>query len=114
MFLGAVLLIWVRFWSDLGRITTPPLRPDFETLVFGNPSVVLVMVTLLGAIAVGWVSDFRRRSTALVIGSVLLFGTTALVTGARGGWLAIGFGVLGSGRAVVYASGVRSFPHDPS
>ena len=109
LFLGAVLLIWVRFWSDLGRVTTPPLRPDFETLVFGNPSVILVMVTLLGAIAVGWVSDFRRRSTALVIGSVLLFGTTALVTGARGGWLAIGIGVIGSGIAVVYATGVWAF-----
>lgn len=109
LFLGAVLVIWVRFWSDLGRITTPPLRPDFETLVFGNPSVVLVMVTLLGAIAVGWTLDFRRRSTALVIGSVILFGATALVSGTRGGWLAIGVGAVGSGIAAVYATGVRAF-----
>lgn len=109
LFLAAVLLVWARFWSDLGRITTPPLRPDFETLVFGNPAVVVVMVTLLGAIAVGLIADSRGRSNAVAFASIALFGTTVLVTGTRGGWLAVGVGALGLGIAALYARGVRGF-----
>jgi O-antigen ligase len=108
LFLGAVLVIWAQFWILLGGFATPPLRPAFETLVFGNPSVVLALSVLLGAVAIGWLIERPRPNRLVTIGSIVLFAATALVTGTRGGWLAIGVGVVGAVVAFVYLRGPRS------
>lgn len=85
---------WVRFWGLLGRFTTPPLRPGFETLVYGNPALILVLVVLLGAVAVGWAYQVRglgSRAAAAIVGLDLVAVT---LSGARGGWAAIAAGLL--------------------
>ncbi|HET7133525.1 MAG TPA: hypothetical protein VFJ95_14830, partial [Gammaproteobacteria bacterium] len=46
-YLGFSIVHWAHWLSVLGRLTVPPLRPEFESLTFGNPSTVLTMVALL-------------------------------------------------------------------
>ena len=85
---------WISWWNVIGRLAVPPLRPESESLVYGNPSAVLTLVLLLAcsAIAVVGTASGRRR---LIVGVVLALAAFAtLVSGSRSGWLAIGFAVL--------------------
>jgi O-antigen ligase/tetratricopeptide (TPR) repeat protein len=85
---------WVAWWQVIGRVAVPPLRPESESLVYGNPSAVLTLVLLLAcsAIAVVGLESGRRR---LIVGLVLALAAFAtLVSGSRSGWLAIGFAVV--------------------
>lgn len=107
LFMAAVVVIWFGFWSALGRFAAPPLRPNTETLVFGNPAVILVMVVLLGAVCLGWLAGRPRMRGAAIGLAALLFGATAFLTGTRGGWVAIGAGILGLTLATAYGVGPR-------
>jgi O-antigen ligase len=81
---------WVAWWQVIGRIAVPPLRPESESLVYGNPSTVLTLVLLLAcsAIAIAGTASRRRR---IIVGVVLVLAAFAtLVSGSRSGWLAIG------------------------
>lgn len=99
---------WATWLSVLGRVTVPPLRPEFESLTFGNPSTVLTMVALLAVPAVASAAWTTRRglvAAAIVVGLTAL---VALVSGSRAGWLALGVAaVVGIGAAVVVPSGRR-------
>jgi O-antigen ligase len=85
---------WVSWWHVIGRIAVPPLRPESESLVYGNPSAVLTLVLLLAcsAIAVIGLASARGRAVVGVIVALTAFAT--LVSGSRSGWLAIGIAVL--------------------
>jgi O-antigen ligase len=107
LLIAVIVTKWLHFWSDLGHLATPPFRPGSESLMYGNPSMVLALVVLLGAVAVGWLTRFGRRGHRLAIAALAVFGATALMTGTRGGWIAVGIGAAASTAVVVYASGTR-------
>lgn len=107
LFLGAVAMSWAQFWTLVGRITPPPLRPAYESLVFANPSPLLAMVVLLGAVTVGLVANGRRSNKALIAACVLFFGAAALLTGTRGGWFGIAVGTVTLLIAVAFTGGLQ-------
>jgi O-antigen ligase/tetratricopeptide (TPR) repeat protein len=81
---------WVEWWTLVGHLTIPPLRPDHEGLTYLNPSAVLTMVALLGVPAAalsGCGSTLAKVRTAAI--GLIICGV-ALLTGSRAGWLALG------------------------
>lgn len=109
-YIAVVVSHWVSFWSLVGAIVTPPLRPWFEGLTFGNPSAVMTIAVLLLAPAVahvGFGSAGRRIAVGGLIGLVLV---VTLLSGSRAGWLGLTIGtaitatgwlLLGENRAVI-------------
>lgn len=88
-FLALVVSDWIQWWTALGRLSVPPLRPDYESLTFGNPSAVLTVVALLAVPVVATV-DWTTRRGVLTVGLVLAaVGVVALLSGSRAGWLAL-------------------------
>ena len=97
-YVEAVGASWLRWWELVGGFAAPPLRPEFASLTFGNPSAVMLMSILLTLPAVaflGW--DTRLRALASG-GLVALAVATTVLSGSRAGWvgLAIGFAVAGA------------------
>ena len=90
---------WVGWWGMVGRIATPPLRPYFESLLYGNPSEVLTMAILLLAPAVAHIGfgSIGRRILVVVLTGLALFVT--LLTGSRAGWLGLAIGIALTGVA---------------
>ncbi|MEO8468039.1 MAG: O-antigen ligase family protein, partial [Chloroflexota bacterium] len=86
----ANLVHWVAWWGIVGRFTLPPLRPESESLTFGNPSTVLTIV-LLFSISSFAVIGLSGRSSRIVLGLITLLAAFAtFASGSRAGWLAIG------------------------
>ena len=85
----AVVVRWVIWWNAVGGLTIPPLRPEFESLTFGNPSHVLMMVALLAVPAAAGVSWATRRGVAWLVTVLGLIALVALLSGSRAGWLAL-------------------------
>lgn len=92
-YLVAVAARWIEWWNLVGRLAAPPLRPGFESLVFGNPSAVLTMSMLLAAptVAAHWGASGARTGLAAII--VLLTSFVVVASGSRAGWLAIAMAV---------------------
>jgi O-antigen ligase/tetratricopeptide (TPR) repeat protein len=93
-YVEACVTKWIEWWGLVGRFTTPPLRPEFASLTFGNPSAVMTESVMLTIPAVCWIGF---RTGARTIGSVTLvflalFAT--VVSGSRAGWLALSAGAL--------------------
>lgn len=87
-------LRWINWWSVVGRITLPPLRPESESLTYGNPSAAMTIVLLFvcSAIAVTGVGTWSRR---IVVGFLAALATFAIVvSGSRSGWFAVGLAVV--------------------
>lgn len=89
LFIVIVIAHWVQFWESVGRITIPPLRPDFEGLTYGNPSAVLTLVALLAMPTATLVSTEPRRRIAAWLAIALVVGVVALMSASRAGWLAL-------------------------
>lgn len=92
-YLALVLSHWIYWWSAVGRLTVPPLRPAFESLTYGNPSAVATMMLLLGAASLaylGFATVGRRVLSALVL---FMTAGVVLLTGSRGAWLGTGIGL---------------------
>lgn len=80
---------WIDWWGLVGRFAAPPLRPEFASLTFGNPSAVLTMSALLTIPAVAWIG---ARTRIRLVASIVLVGLSlvvSLLTGSRAGWLAM-------------------------
>jgi tetratricopeptide (TPR) repeat protein len=84
---------WISWWDAVGRITTPPLRPGFEGLSYGNPSAVAAIVVLFLAPAIAWLAPQRRGAIVIAILTALA-AVTVVLSGSRGAWLAIGLAVV--------------------
>lgn len=104
---------WANWLRVLGRLTVPPLRPEFESLTFGNPSTVLTMVALLAMPIVAAADWTRRRGVGAVVLVLGVVGVVAFISGSRSGWLALaiagGVGLAASllapsGRAAIRAA----------
>jgi O-antigen ligase len=115
-YLQAVGTLWIEWWGLVGRISPPPLRPEFASLTFGNPSAVMLMSILLALPAVAWIGVDTRGRAAL---SIILLGSAAsstILSGSRAGWLglAIGWTIAGGlwllvpGHRALVAAVVRS------
>jgi tetratricopeptide (TPR) repeat protein len=88
MYVGAVGIEWLQWWTLLGRLDLPPLRPSRLDLTFSSPNVVAMVSVSLAAIAlVGWGDQLRVRR-GWTIGILLLTAAVVLLSGSRGAWLA--------------------------
>ena len=80
-YVGRTVLLWIDYWDAVGRLTIPPLRPAFESLMFGDPASVLTIVVLLYAtgLAASWPKSRRGAVGALILG--ILVAITVVVGG---------------------------------
>jgi O-antigen ligase len=109
-----VVLDWIAWWSLVGRLALPPLRPGFDALIFGTPNLVASFLIVGGPAAVAVIFErTHRRSAAVLMGTVV--GLAILLTGSRGGFLGVGVGVLVAGALIatqrgagVTMSGIRA------
>lgn len=100
-FATANIVRWIDWWSIVGRITIPPLRPTSESLTFGNPSTALTIVLLFSIAAVA-VVGFRGHAARAAVGAIaVLAAFSALVSGSRAGWIAIGITLIAIGAFAV-------------
>jgi tetratricopeptide (TPR) repeat protein len=99
---------WITWWGVVGRITTPPLRPEFESLVFGNPSTVLTMVAMLAVPVVASTSWNSRRGAVIVVATLSATAAVALISGSRAGWLALAIAAAAAGVAVLAVPAPRA------
>lgn len=94
IYLVLVVHDWIGWWALVGRITAPPLRPNFEALTYGNPSAVMTITLLFLAPAVahvGWATPARRAVVAIL--GVLVLAVT-LASGSRAGWLGLAIAIV--------------------
>jgi O-antigen ligase len=93
-YLATALEHWMTFWSVIGRFTLPPLRPEFDGLAYGAPSIVASITFLLwlaGAASLG----LETRRARLVLGVLAgLVAACVFVTAARAAWVGVGVTVL--------------------
>jgi O-antigen ligase len=80
---------WIEWWQIVGRVTTPPLRPGFASLLLGNPSAVMTVQVLLAIASVSWVGWGSRTRQVLSGVIVFLAISATVVSGSRSGWLAL-------------------------
>jgi O-antigen ligase/tetratricopeptide (TPR) repeat protein len=97
VFLVTVVRHWIDWWGLVGRLTVPPLRPDFDGLTFGNPSAVLTITVLLLAPAIAHVGTATAIQRAVVGGLVVLVAGVAFLTGSRAGWFALAVALVAVG-----------------
>jgi tetratricopeptide (TPR) repeat protein len=93
-FLARIVGSWIEWWTTLGRLATPPLRPESEGLTYGNPSAVLTIVTLFAAAAAAQWGSATRRGVAVIVGVGVVIALVALVSGSRAGWFALAAAAL--------------------
>ena len=94
MYIAVVFYRWIQFWSDVGRVVAPPLRPAFEGLAYGNPGAVAAVVILLwlaSAAHLGTATP-QRRWILSVLG--LMSATAVFLTGSRAAWAGLGGAVV--------------------
>ncbi len=96
LFLVRVVGHWIDWWGLVGRISVPPLRPNFESLTFGNPAAVMtmsVLLTTVGVASIGVSSPGRRVVSG---GLVVAAGLVTLLSGSRAGWLSVAGAIIAS------------------
>jgi len=81
--------LWIEWWSLLGHVDSPPLRPAFESLTFGNPSAVLTVSLLLWLGGCALLLPLGRRPAIVAVVIGIGVAAVAFVSGSRAGWLAI-------------------------
>ncbi|MBI2775664.1 MAG: O-antigen ligase family protein [Chloroflexi bacterium] len=86
VYVAAVFAEWVRWWTLVGRLTAPPLRPSFVDLSLGSPNLVATYLILFAPL--GAASAARRFGTRAAVASLLLAGLALFLTGSRSGYLA--------------------------
>ena len=89
VYVGLTVIEWILWWSAIGHLAVPPLRPGFSGLTYGNPSAVLVLVVMLALPFLVTFASPTRRGVAAVVGALVGIGLVALISGSRAGWLAL-------------------------
>jgi O-antigen ligase len=108
LYIAVVASHWVDFWSLVGAVVTPPLRPFFDGLTLGNPSAVMTLALLLLSPAVahlGLGSPARRIAVGTLIALVL---AVTVLSGSRAGWLGLAIGIAITALAWVLLSENRA------
>jgi tetratricopeptide (TPR) repeat protein len=99
-YIPRVVAQWAEFWTDVGRITTPPLRPEGEALAYGNPGTLATVVILLWLASLAHLGFASRRARFMVVGLTIPVVFVILVTAARGAW--VGLAVAMAATSVVW------------
>lgn len=89
---GYIFLVvrhWVDWWSAIGVLAVPPLRPNYESLVYGTPSTVFTVVAMLAVPTIATVLRWTGHGRTAAVAVVFLVGIVALLTGSRAGWVAV-------------------------
>jgi O-antigen ligase len=102
LYLGQVAMGWLDWWSLLGHLGVPPLRPGFGGLTYGNPSAALTMVVLLAVVPAA-TYGLGRRGPIVIAAIVAAVAVVALTSGSRAGWFALG--ITAAGAVVAWLSG---------
>lgn len=89
-FVALVLRHWIDWWGLVGRLAVPPLRPDFESLTFGNPSAVLTISVLFLCPALAHLGTGTTARRAVVAALAVMVALVVVLSGSRAGWLALG------------------------
>ena len=86
LYLVQVFQSWAEWWGLIGRLTVPPLRPEYLGLTLGSPNPLAAVVLMLGAfgLAANAFPGHRGRLVAGLI--VVLIAVTTFVTASRGAW----------------------------
>ncbi|GIW19954.1 MAG: hypothetical protein KatS3mg065_0250 [Chloroflexota bacterium] len=84
-YLGQVLVEWANWWLLVGRVTQPPLRPNWAGLTFGSPNLVATVLLLLGPLATVLIAG--RAGRAAAVGLAVAAGLAIFLTGSRGGYI---------------------------
>ena len=89
LYMGIVVSEWIDWWGLVGAVVQVPLRPNFASLTFGNPSAVLTVATLFlaSSLALIGIATAVRRAIAAVLIALLML--VALFSGSRAGWLGL-------------------------
>jgi putative inorganic carbon (HCO3(-)) transporter len=108
-YLQSVAVSWIQWWGLVGRFAAPPLRPEFASLTFGNPSAVMtvsILLTLPAVAFVGW----RTRWRALISGALLLLALACtILSGSRAGWIGLAIGLTIAAVAWLLVAENRAF-----
>jgi O-antigen ligase len=100
LYLLEVALLWSQWWSLLGHLAIPPLRPAYAGLsVSVNP--VATVVLILGAFALATTPWRGRRGAAAFVVVAALVAAATFVTGSRGAWLGMAAGGLVAAVALI-------------
>ncbi len=91
-YLGEVLIEWLNWWALVGRVTQPPLRPNWAGLTFGSPNLVATALLLLAPLATVLVSQRAGRLAAAVLAAAAA--AAIFLTGSRGGYIGVGAELL--------------------
>jgi O-antigen ligase/tetratricopeptide (TPR) repeat protein len=83
---------WIEWWGLVGRIAPPPLRPEFASLSFGNPSAVMTMSILLAMPAVAWIGFATPVRAIASVVLLALAGSSTILSGSRAGWVGLAIG----------------------
>lgn len=107
-YIAAVVMDWVYFWSQLGRLSVPMLRPYGEGIWWGNPgplAAAIALLTIAAAVHLGLETAQARRAT---LGLVILGLVATFLAGARGGWVALAGASLAVAIALLLSSANRA------
>jgi O-antigen ligase len=96
LYLVQVFFAWQTWWSLVGHLAIPPLRPGYIGLTLSpNPIATLVLTFGSFGLAAAVLGRITGPLTMVTVG--LLVAVVTLITGSRGAWLGAGLGVLAVG-----------------
>lgn len=83
---------WLEWWTIVGRIAIPPLRPGYLGLLI-NPNPLATVALAFGAFGLATVSWRRRASSVVATCLIILIAIAVVLTGSRGAWLGLAAGL---------------------
>jgi O-antigen ligase len=92
-----ILLLWMDYWSLLGHLAVPPLRPAFAGLIYGTPNIPAGVVVAFLPLVLAWVEGASLRAAArrIVLATLVVLGLFDLfASGSRGAQLGFGVAIL--------------------
>jgi O-antigen ligase/tetratricopeptide (TPR) repeat protein len=95
-----VIFLWIDFWSLVGHLAVPPLRPAFAGLVYGTPNIPAGFVVVFLPLVLAWIEGSTIRAVArrVALGVLVVVGLFDLVaSGSRGAQLGFAVAILVGG-----------------
>lgn len=107
VYLAIAFSIWLEWWRLLGRLTVPPLRPDYVAIMYGAPGILTAFLVggALASTAMLWPAGPRERALCGLLWVVVL--AAVVVASARSAWVALPVAIA-VGAVLVFLTGGRS------
>jgi O-antigen ligase/tetratricopeptide (TPR) repeat protein len=103
LYLLEAIGLWQQWWSLVGGLTLPPVRPASIGLTYGSPNPVATVLLMLGTFGIGSIARHGRGGVGLAVVLVPLMAVAVLVSGSRGAWLGAAAGLAAMCAAAVVA-----------